>query len=276
LLDHIGFDVKHAGFISTNFTVGADSATEKQLREGTQKTMLQRGLAVSGRVVDDNNRPVSGATIWAGRKFYRDRQQTTSDSQGHFTFDNVKGGDTLFSVMVKGHSPDSKTVNVQPGMEEIVFQLKAGNTISAHVQDESGTALADCRVSLEGRPGDPAYDAYDFSARTDSQGNFSWDSAPDQPMPFYIGHDGFEQKRGIKLAPNQQNTVTLRRSRQLQGLVLDATTRSSRSRNFPSGPGPRPATIAPRSMALFNTRISPRPTADSPRASTKNQTTPWW
>jgi len=224
LLDHIGFDVKHPDFVSTNFTVGVNAATEKQLRDGTFKIVLQRGLEAHGRVVDESDHPVSGATVWAGRKFTRDRQQTESDAKGNFSFHNVTSGELLFSVMAKSFSPDSKTVNVQPDLGEIVFRLKAGSVIRAHVQDESGQPVAGVRVGLEGNPGEAAYDAYEFSANTDSQGNFTWDSAPDAPMPFYFFHDSFEAKRGVKLAPNQDNTVTLHRSRTLQGQVLDANT----------------------------------------------------
>jgi hypothetical protein len=224
LLDHIMFDVKHPDFVGTNITVAADAATERQLRDGTFKIVLLHGLDVHGYIVDDMDNPVSGATVWAGRKFYRDRQQTQSDDQGRFAFHNVTYGDTLFSVMAQGHSPDSKTVNVHTNMSEIVFKLKASSVIRAHVQDESSQPVANARVGLEGSPGESAYDAYEFSANTDGQGNFSWDSAPDEPMTFYIFHEGFEAKRGVKLAPNQDNTVTMHPSRQLQGQVLDDTT----------------------------------------------------
>jgi uncharacterized GH25 family protein len=224
LLDHIMFDVKHPDFVSTNLNVTANAAIEKQLRDGTLKIVLLRGLEVHGHVVDDGDNPVSGATVWAGRKFYRDRQQTQSDDQGRFSFRNVKDGDTLFSVMAKDHSPDSKTVNVHADMSEVVFKLKPGSMIRAHVQDESGQPVADAQVGLEGSPGEAAYDAYQFSANTDSQGNFTWDSAPGEPMPFYIYHAGFEAKRGVKLAPNQDNTVTMHPSRKLQGQVLDDNT----------------------------------------------------
>jgi protocatechuate 3,4-dioxygenase beta subunit len=224
LLDHIGFDVKHPDFVGTNITVGANSTTEKQLRDGTHRTVLQRGLEVLGRVLDQSDNPVSGAKVWSGRRYYRDRQETVSDTQGRFSFHSVASGETLFSAMAKGRSPTSKTVNVQPGMDEILFHLGAGSVIHAHVQDESGQPVADARVGLEGHPGEVAYDAYEFSGNTDAQGDFTWDSAPNEPVPFYIFHAGFEAKRGVKLSPNQENTVTMRHSRQVQGQVLDATT----------------------------------------------------
>lgn len=224
LLDHIGFGVKHPDFVGTNFTVGANATTEKQLRDRTHRIVLQRGLEVFGRVLDQSDNPVTGAKVWSGRKFYRDRQETVSDTQGRFSFHSVAGGETLFSVLATGLTPASKTVNVQAGMDEILFRLGAGSTIRAHVQDESGQPVADARVGLEGRPGEPAYDAYEFSGNTDAEGDFAWVSAPNQPMPFYIFHAGFEAKRGVRLSPNQENSVTMRRSREVQGQVIDATT----------------------------------------------------
>jgi hypothetical protein len=224
LLDHIMFYVKHPDFVGTNINVADNPTTERQLRDGIFKIILQHGLDVRGLIVDDSDNPVSGATVWAGRRYYRDRQGTQSDDQGRFAFHNVTYGDTLFSVMAQGHRPDSKTVNVHTNMGEIVFKLKAGSVIRAHVQDESARPVADARVQLEGNPGEPGYDAYQFSANTDTQGNFSWDSAPDEPMSFYIYHDGFETKSDVKLAPNQDNTVILHPTRKLQGQVLDDTT----------------------------------------------------
>jgi hypothetical protein len=224
LLDHIGFDVKHPDFIGTNLTVGANGITESQLRAGTLKTTLYRGLDVHGLITDENDNPISKATVWAGKKYYRDRQQTKSDGQGRFAFRNVSEGDMLFSVLAKGHAPDNKTINVHSNLDPIIFRLKAGSSIQAHVQDESGQPIASARVGLEGNPGEAAYDAYEFSTDTDSQGNFTWDGAPDEPMPFYVFQDGYEAKRGVKLAPNQDNIVTMHHCRQLQGLVLDADT----------------------------------------------------
>jgi len=223
LLDHIGFEITHPDYVRAQANVGDNSTTEKQLRDGSYKTVLQRGLDVHGRVVDTSDQPISGATVWAGRKYSGDRKQTTTDADGRFSFHSVNAEDTLFAVIAKDHSPDYRTVKVQTDMPEIIFRLKAGSTIHAHVQDESGQPVANARVGLEGSYGEPSYDAYEFTANTDSNGDFSWNSAPDEAMTFYVFHDGFEAKRNAKLAPNQDNIVTLRRSRTLEGVVLDAS-----------------------------------------------------
>jgi uncharacterized GH25 family protein len=223
LLDHIGFDVSHSDYPPTNYTVGASAAQEKELRDGTFRTVLHRGLEVSGRVVDDQDAPLTGATVYAGKKYFRERQQKKTDAQGRFSFRGLAEGDVLFSVMAAGRKPDSKTFTVKPDMEEIVFKLGAGSVIRARVQNESGDPLSGTHVAIEGRPGEDAYDAYEFQATTDSDGRFTWDGAPDGPVPFYVFHDGYEAKRGVELKPDTDNVVTLRTTRQLQGLVLDAS-----------------------------------------------------
>ncbi len=222
LLDHISFDVSHPDFIGTNVTVAQNSSTEKQLREDSYKIILQQGLSVHGLVSDEEDNPIADATVWVGKKYYPDRHETKTDAQGKFSFHNVSEGNVLFSVNAKGHSPDSKTFGVKSDMPDIVFKLKPGHVIRAIVQDENGSPISGARVALEGHPGEPAYDAYEFSGSTDSDGKFEWDGAPGDPMPFYLGKEGYEDKRGLKLTPDQDNVVTLNAPRQLQGLVLDA------------------------------------------------------
>jgi hypothetical protein len=219
LLDHIGFEVKHPDFLGTNFTVGR-GGIEESLRAGTFKTVLHRGLEAFGRVVDESDNPIAGATVWAGLRNYRERQETKTGGEGKFRFKNVTGGDVVFSVSAKGRQPDSKTVSVKADMAEIIFKLPAGKTIRAVVQDENASPIPGARVVLEGS-GDMGR-TYEFSTTTDKDGRFEWDSAPDGPAQFYIGKDGYEQKRNVELKPDIENIVTLRKPRTVQGQVVDA------------------------------------------------------
>ena len=222
LLDHIFLDVNHPDFISTNLTVGANGTLEGQLRSGTLKIILRRGIEVHGLVTDENYNPLSGATVWAGKKYYRDRQETKTDVQGKFSFRNINEGPVLFSVDAQGRQPDSKMFNVKAEMPDVVFRLPPGHIIRGLVQDEIGSPLSGVRVLLEG-DGDIGH-TYEFSATTGDDGRFVWDGAPNETMQFYFGKEGYEAKRNAKLPPDQDNTVTLHHPRQLQGQVLDADT----------------------------------------------------
>lgn len=220
LLDHIDLDVKHPDYIGAQINVGGGEQ-ESQLRAGTYKFRLKRGLVVWGRVVDTVGNPVSGATVYGGARYYRERQQMQSDASGKFHFSRMGAGDVEFSVIAKGYSPSVKTVPVKPGMGEIVFTLGAGKVIRALVQNEAGEPLPGTRVSLESPNGGVA-ESYEFEGTTDDTGHFQWDGAPDEPVHFYLYKSGYEQKRRQELKPDFDNIVTLHKTRTIQGQVVDA------------------------------------------------------
>ena len=122
--------------------------------------------------------------------------------------------------MAKGRKPDSKTFQVKPGMDEIIFRLGPGKTIRALVQNELGEPLYGVRVVLEGN-GDIGR-TYEFSTKTRGDGRFVWESAPDEPMQFYFAKEGYAQLRNKVLKPDEDNVVTLYKPRQIDGYVFDA------------------------------------------------------
>jgi hypothetical protein len=224
LLHRIFVIGSHTNFIGVQVSMEDKAEIEQALRAGTHRLQLKRGLEVRGRVINDRQEPIAEAQVWAGRKFSRDRQQTKSDEQGRFTFRNVNEGKADFSASAEGYAPLAKTHTVGAATQELLFQLAKGNVIRGLVQDESSQPIEGVRVSLAGTPPEESYDRYEFSTTTDTEGRFAWTSAPNSPMPFYFGKPGYEQKRGVRLKPDEENVVTLHRSRQVQGLVLDAET----------------------------------------------------
>ncbi len=221
-LDDILIAASHPDFIDTNVIVSQDKQVEKALREGTYKIALARELEARGLVTDDQDHPIADATVWAGLRNSGDRHEVKTGSDGRFVFRNVKEGNCLFSVLAKGRKAGSKSFKVKPEMEDIVFRLDPGNVIRARVQNEAGDGLSGTRVVLEGI-GNMDW-AVEFSTTTDGDGRFEWDGAPDEPQQFYFYASGYEQKRNTALKPNEDNVVTLRRSRHVDGRVVDADT----------------------------------------------------
>lgn len=217
MLNHIGFNIKHPDFISASLS-GISGATETQLRAGTYKTVLQRGLDVTGRVLDNANNPIAGATVWAGQRWSMDRQQTKTGDDGRFSLHNVPGGSLSFQASASGYAPDDESFTVAPDMPEIVFHLGPGKSIHGVVQDGNGSPIPGVRVSLDSM----GNQTYDFEATTDDSGHFTWDSAPSEPMQFSFLKEGYASKRNVALPPDKDNVVTLNPPRQLQGQVVDA------------------------------------------------------
>lgn len=223
LLDRISVKASHPEFVETNLTVGDNPAVETKLRDGTHKIVMQRGLIVRGKVTDEQDRPIPEARIWAGRPSFSGTQETKTDAQGAFNFGNVKEGESQFSVLAKGRKPGVKTVSVKPGMEEIVFKLGPGHVIRGIVKNEAGEPVSGVRIALESPTGGVAQD-YQLDMNSDKDGLFEWDGAPDEALNFCFLKTGYEAKRRQRLKQNEENLVTLRKGRQVQGWVLDAET----------------------------------------------------
>ena len=223
LLDHIGFNVEHADYPSTNFTAGSNPSIEQQLCALTFKVVLQAGLEVRGRVTDEAGVAIVGATVWAGSRYARERQEQKTDAAGRFSFRKITEGDVQFSVVAKGRKPAVKPVKVKLGMGEISFKLTRGQVIRGLVRNQAGEPLSDARIALESYFGGVA-ETYEFNATTGVDGRFEWDGAPDEPQQFYFWKTSYEQKRQQRLKVDEENIVTLRKSRQVKGWVLDAET----------------------------------------------------
>jgi hypothetical protein len=220
LLVNIAVMAEHPDYLATNVMIGRSPATEKALRAGTFKLVLGKRVQVHGIVIDENGSPVEGAKVFAGRPFYPNRQQTNTDSAGRFTFDGVSEGPVMFSALAKSRKPVSRTLQVSAGMEEVRLKLEPGGVVKGIVQDKAGQPLAGVSVSLgNGRlDGQP----YEFATTTADDGRFVWDGAPDDPLQFDFSKSGYVERRFVQLKVNEENIVTLRKSFEIQGLVLDA------------------------------------------------------
>lgn len=223
MLDRIGFEVKHPDFINTSLQIGNDDTGAAQLRAGTHRIVMKRGLIVRGKVMDESDNPVKDAQVWAGKLYYSGTQEAKTDAKGEFSFRNLKEGDVPFSVLAKGLKPETKTIAVKPGTAEIIFKLGKGNLIRGVVRNETGEAISDARLSLESRMNDGSQ-AFRFEMKSDKDGRFEWDGAPEEPQRFYIYKEGYESKSGQTLKVAEENVVTLRKGRKVQGWVVDAET----------------------------------------------------
>jgi uncharacterized GH25 family protein len=226
LMGSINFEITHSNFIATNMTVGDNEANERQLLDQTLKIVLASRTVASGVVIDENGRPFIGATVWAGSKHSGSSQETKTDSQGRFDFNYVAKGNVQFTASAPGYAAVMKVVAINSSTPDIVIKLSVGRAVHGVVQDESGSPILDVHVSLDD---DNAFvrssnELYDFVTLTDVEGKFSWNSAPAEPLHYTFVKEGYEQKRNVSLAPDEDNIVTLRAPRRLEGQVLDSNT----------------------------------------------------
>jgi len=223
LLRRVGIRASHPDYVGTNYFGLESERRDRELRAGRFKVVLRRGSWVAGRVVDEGGNPIAEATVTAGKFNYTGTQETKTDAQGAFGFRNLSLGEIPFSALAKGRKPEIRNVEVKPGMPEILFRLGPGQTIRGIVKAESGEPVAGVRIALENKTGGVS-DTYQLDLNSDKDGRFEWDGAPDEAQNFCFLKTGYEAKRRQTLKLNEENVITLRHARKIEGQVLDAAT----------------------------------------------------
>ena len=177
----------------TTYVVVADGESARTLSrnatvrpgEGEPTFVLSSGETITGRVQDEDGRPVSGASI-AGSWEYLSRWTTTADD-GSFTLSGLwRDADVDLYVSAPDHV--DVTRSIAAGTRGVSIRLVRGESLSGRVVDELGDPLAWVTVHAEHRTSDAVR-----AAHTDSDGNFEmnpvtpgeWDvrlGAGDQPV----------------------------------------------------------------------------------------------
>jgi RNA polymerase sigma factor (sigma-70 family) len=238
LIHNIGIRASHPNYVWTKHDRQQSKNLDQELRAGTFKVVLQRAWWVVGRVIDESGNPISGATISAGKYNYADMQETKTDARGAFGFRNLSQGKIPFSALAKGRKPEIRIVEVKPEMPEVLFRLGPGQKVWGIVKAETGEPLASVRIDLESKNG-TIPDTYHLELNSDKDGRFEWDGAPDEAPNFCFIKSGYEIKRRQTLKLNEENVITLRHERKIEGQVLDAATEQPVTK-FRAGTGPYP------------------------------------
>ena len=90
------------------------------------------------------------------------------------------------------------------------FVLATGNIFRGEVVDEGGNPISNAVVQTD--YGSDGRRSFDWTARTDANGWFEWDSAPEGKIIYWFAADGFDQIRGLKLAADgSEHRIALKR-----------------------------------------------------------------
>ena len=199
----------------------------QDLRQGTARLVLLRGITIDGVVVDASNNPVMDATVTENRfqwGLYRPFSRTNTDYAGRFWLPNIAPREIVLAASAEGFASVLTTVVVQPAMASVRIQLPPEQPLHGRVVNEAGEPVADAAV----KTGDVTAWGLDWSGKTDADGRFSWLGAPLSEMAVWI----MAGERGSRMlrfsASKEEHLITLRTSTsnavRVTGKVTDALT----------------------------------------------------
>jgi hypothetical protein len=114
-------------------------------------------------------------------------------------------------------------------MSELNIEMTPGKMFQGCVVDPSGKRIAGVTVEMDRLDSQPL--EYDWSASTDSEGRFSWDSAPEGAHPYFFSCPGYHSRTEPSLiADGTYHVITLRPQpgreiTMVDGRVVDAVSK---------------------------------------------------
>jgi RNA polymerase sigma factor (sigma-70 family) len=214
VIDLVGPDgARHRFRTPQGKSLTADSLLEvsfQDLRGGTARFVLPRGVTVEGIVLDAAGEPVSGAAVTEGSQWgnLRVLSRSETDSSGRFTLSNRPPREIILAASAEGHASASTAVLVKPGMEQVRIQLAPEQPLRGRLVNEAGHSVPGASVGLVDYLNEGL--GLSWSGKTDAEGRFVWRSAPTNevvlsittPEPAY---------RIVRLRPaNTEHLITLR------------------------------------------------------------------
>lgn len=226
---------------AANVLTGRETAADVDLVAGQGQHLtipLPRGVDVRGRVVDTDERPVAGATVWLSVSVNSDdcEPAAVSDALGAFT---IRGAGPGSNVMAT--APGLGCVKVTRVQSEVVLMVRAApGTLVGTVVDAQGQPVAGARVLL-GVTNDFEGDHRRFVGvihgqdlwpsrfvRSDAAGRFCSEGLPALPWPVWVGAPGFATAwQVVPVSADAPTAVTIRLTAgaTVSGRVTDAAGR---------------------------------------------------
>ncbi len=215
--------VLHPDFVPTDMQRDRPKPSDFELKAKKAQTILHEGVALSGRVLDDQGRPIGGATVGLGA----DRQimqseypRVATDAEGRFRFGHVPPETQTLTAQAAGRAPELADVVVEPAMKPVEFRLGRGQTIRGRVVDREGRPLEGVTIQAMTWKG---HMSLDWKTKTNAEGRFTWDSAPSEPVLLTLTRPGYVMvvQREFK-AGKEESQVTMYPPLRVRGKVVDA------------------------------------------------------
>jgi len=221
-LEQVALVITHVEYAETSATI------QPRAPEANDSIItMKAGFTIAGNVQDSNGDPIEGAELREVRPNSEEEHLAkTTDASGIFEFQNIKAGELMLAVQAKGFAPVVRTLQVTGSLAAVQFQLGPGHLLRGRVTDEDGNPIAGAWAeTTRGRR------KIEWSATTDADGRFEWDSAPPEPLLYSFQADGFNRAYALKLqADGSDHQIKLAREQpdkdtiQITGSAVDADT----------------------------------------------------
>jgi len=217
LLEKISFEANHPDHHTAQVTLPPSA-----MRDGSAKIELRPHLQIAGRILNDAGAPLPRAFVTLIESD-DERVTHTADEAGRFRFIIPEASDTPARLVVLAKNYAPRFQSVAGAVTNMEVKLTEGAPFSMQLTDARGGANAGVAVSLY--RWNNVLSAFKWGTKTDEDGRFRWDNAPDGPVTFRFEKNGYSHYYSTTLPAKKELTFALRGQLRLGGKVVDAVTK---------------------------------------------------
>lgn len=180
-----------------------------ELRAGTARIVLERGVDVRGKVIAADGGPVAGAEIIEARMLgnLQVLSRGKSDEQGAFSLVNRKPREILLSAFAPGHGSVSRLVTIREAMAPVRLELPPELPLRGRVTEANFQPIAGANVVFLDYRNDGL--ALEWKDTTDQNGGFEWRGAPTNALVLFVSANGFAPREIRLRASAETHSVVL-------------------------------------------------------------------
>ncbi len=194
-------------------------------RPPSARIVLERGLTISGRIIDEAGRPIAGARVRT--KFANNIREAQTDPEGQYRIEGCEPRAARVVASAPGRATDMKEVTVEPKMGPVDFRMKPGGTVRVRVVDQQERPVPKARIFFQWWRGRFEYFEFDHVGQyADDQGVWTWHEAPlDEFRADICPPDGMELQRQPIVARAQEYVFRVTGPLVVSGKVVNAATK---------------------------------------------------
>jgi protocatechuate 3,4-dioxygenase beta subunit len=188
---------------------------------------LDKGITITGRVLDNQGQPITRATVMLAQQSYNAMYSLT-DTSGAFRL--VCSSDPsdypeapAIIVEASGYASVLQPFALQPDSKTLELRLQRGRSVTCRVVDTKGQPVPGAWTTFH-----PLPDYRDYLVwlkDTDDRGEFHIPNAPQNDMKLTVGKEGYLAIRDhLVTASENEVVVTMKRAMSVHGTVTDAET----------------------------------------------------
>jgi hypothetical protein len=210
--------------------------TEIITMQDTPKTgvdiIMKPGQAVSGIVVDPDDKPVEGAAVsysnsitFPGYSMSNSLGSFNSDKEGRFHFSNVPTGNSInLSANKKGYAgskPESLTLKDGEGKSDVKLQLQKSHFLAGHIYDKDKKPVTGANINAYSSNGGNSN-----NSTSDSDGKYRIEGLPEGTCSVNVWTDinGSAYRQNVKVDQDNYDITMDMETVEMIGHVVDYKT----------------------------------------------------